>query len=176
MTVDLQQRFQGSHGEADKGPEGISASALAREVGVSQPTLSRWCSEARILVPVSSPKNNSRDAEKSPQQWSAQEKLQLVVDAAQLSEEELGSFLRSRGVHMAQLEEWRRLSMEAAQQALESSKKPKKRKPSPEAKRIKMLEKEVLRKDRALAEVTALLALKKKVQELWGDEDDDTST
>jgi transposase len=33
-----------------------------------------------------------------------------------------------------------------------------------------------LRKDRALAEVTALLALKKKVQELWGDEDDDTAT
>ncbi len=84
-----------------KGPEGISASALAKEVGVSQPTLSRWCSEARTLASENSSKNNSRDAGESPQQWSAQEKLQLVVDAAQLSEAELGSFLRSRGVHKA---------------------------------------------------------------------------
>lgn len=46
----------------------------------------------------------------------------------------------------------------------------------PEAKRIEELEREVRRKDRALAEVTALLALKKKVEMLWGDGDESTRT
>ncbi len=37
------------------------------------------------------------------------------------------------------------------------------------------LEKELSRKDKALAETAALLVLKKKVQEIWGDEDDPTA-
>ena len=40
--------------------------------------------------------------------------------------------------------------------------------------RIKELERELRRKDKALAETAALLVLKKKVQAIWGDEDDDT--
>ncbi len=41
-------------------------------------------------------------------------------------------------------------------------------------KRIRDLEKELRRKDKALAETAALLVLKKKVQQIWGDEDEDT--
>lgn len=154
------------------GPERISASALSREVGVSQATLSRWKQQARTLPAMSGSKDKSKRDAKSSRQWSSKEKLQVVVDAAQLSDEELGGFLRSRGLHTSQLEEWHLL----ARQALEGSTKPKRRKASPEAKQIKALEKELLRKDRALAEVTALLALKKRMQDLWGDEDDDTTT
>jgi hypothetical protein len=46
----------------------------------------------------------------------------------------------------------------------------------PEVKRIRELEKELLRKDKALAETAALLVLKKKAQAIWGDEDDDTTS
>jgi hypothetical protein len=42
-----------------------------------------------------------------------------------------------------------------------------------ETKRVRELEKELRRKDKALAETAALLVLKKKVQAIWGDEDDD---
>ena len=45
-----------------------------------------------------------------------------------------------------------------------------------ETKRIRELEKELRRKDKALAETAALLVLKKKAQEIWGDEDDDTDS
>ncbi len=41
-------------------------------------------------------------------------------------------------------------------------------------KRIKKLERELRRKDKALAEAAALLVLQKNVQEIWGDADDDT--
>jgi transposase-like protein len=99
------------------GPKRISASELSREVGVSQPTLSRWKQRARTLPAMSDSKGKSEKKAKSSRQWSAAEKLQVVVDAAQLSDEELGSFLRSRGLHTSQLEEWRLLAMDAAQQA-----------------------------------------------------------
>ena len=43
-----------------------------------------------------------------------------------------------------------------------------------DAKKIRLLERELLRKDKALAETAALLVLKQKTQAIWGDEDDDT--
>ena len=40
--------------------------------------------------------------------------------------------------------------------------------------RIRALERELARKEKALAEAAALLILKKKTPDLFGDEDDDT--
>ncbi|MCP4963872.1 MAG: IS3 family transposase [bacterium] len=143
------------------GPEKVSASALSKEVGVSQPTLSRWVQEAHTLPVMSASNKQPAGSPKSPRQWTPQQKLEVVVEASSVPEAEMGEFLRGKGIHMVQLEEWRQLSMDAAKEALSKAKKPKK-KLTQEGKRIKDLEKELLRKDRALAEVTALLALKKK--------------
>jgi transposase len=104
--------------------------------------------------------------------WTAEEKLRVVLEASRIPDKELGAFLRREGVHEAQLKEW----IDAATAALSAQPKRKSRKPSREAKRIRELEKDLRRKEKALAEVTALLALKKKVEEIWGDGDDDTST
>lgn len=99
------------------------------------------------------------------------DKLRLVLEASELAEKDLGSFLRREGVHEAELREW----LEAATTALSGSgKRTGKRKTSPEAKRVRELEKDLRRKEKALAEVTALLALKKRLEALLGDEDDDT--
>ena len=46
---------------------------------------------------------------------------------------------------------------------------------TPDARRVRELEKQIRRKDKALAEAAALLVLQRKVQALWGDEDDDTN-
>ena len=43
-----------------------------------------------------------------------------------------------------------------------------------DSRKVRELEKELRRKDKALAEAAALLVLQKKAQALWGDEDDDT--
>ena len=42
------------------------------------------------------------------------------------------------------------------------------------AKRMRKLERELARKEKALAEAAALLVLNKEVEDLWEDEDDDT--
>ena len=47
--------------------------------------------------------------------------------------------------------------------------------PSAETRRIRELERELARKEKALAEAAALLLLEKKAQALWGAEDDTTA-
>ena len=107
---------------------------------------------------------------KRPQDWSAEEKLAAVIEAATLPDEDLGAFLRRRGLHEAQLEQWRQQVLAGlGKRPARSSKR------SVEARRVKELEKELHRKDKALAETAALLVLQKKVQALWGDGDDTTA-
>jgi len=158
------------------GREGISATALGKEVGVSQNTLSRWLRKASVVDPIMVGMKKQASSRKSSSRGrTAAEKFDIVLQAAALSDDELGAFLRREGVHEAQLKEWRSKATEGATGALKAP-HAKRSKRTPESRRIKDLERELLRKDRALAEVTALLALKKKVRELWGDEDDDTAT
>jgi transposase-like protein len=117
------------------------------------------------------PPTDDPSSPKSPRAWSPAEKLKLVAKAEGLSGPELGALLRQEGVHEAQLQEWRRAAEEALSPNAQS-------KPSPQqaqqAKRLKELERELARKDKALAETAALLVLKKKVEAIWGDEDDST--
>jgi transposase-like protein len=149
------------------GPRAKSATALARETGIAQPTLSRWLREAGSVRGV-----NAREPEEAPrrrpQDWTLEEILAAVLEASGLSGEDLGAFLRRKGIHQAHLDEWR----ERLAGAVKGESKPKGR--SPEARRVQELEKEIRRKDKALAEAAALLVLQKKVRELLGGGDEST--
>jgi len=152
------------------GPDRISAAALAEEVGVAQSSLSRWLREARNLDGMKK-SNTDPNKAKSTREWSAGEKLRVVLEARGLSDEDLGAFLRREGLHEAQLKQW----LEAVTAALSDRSRPKaSKREKAAAKRIKQLERELSRKDKALAEVTALLALKKKLNALLGDEGEST--
>jgi transposase-like protein len=106
-----------------------------------------------------------------PQDWTAEEKLAVVIEAAALSDEELGGFLRRRGIHEAQLKEWRQMVLSGLEKPPSRFSKTF----SAEARRIRELERELARKEKALAEAAALLVLKKKAQTIWGDEDESTA-
>ena len=90
---------------------------------------------------------------KRPQDWTPEEKLAAVLEATSLTEEDLGPFLRSRGLHEAHLQQWHD-QMLMGLEPFEGKRN--------ERKRIQELEKELQRKDKALAEAAALLVLKKK--------------
>ncbi len=111
-------------------------------------------------------------APKTPNGWSAEEKLKAVLEAAAIPDEQLGAFLRRKGIHETHLEQWR-MQMLGGLGKRGTNGKPSRR--NADVKRIRSLEKELRRKDKALAETAALLVLEKKVQEIWGDEDDDTA-
>jgi len=148
------------------GPAAISANRLAQEIGIGQPTLSKWLRDAggRMRgVKFDSPPPSS--ASRRPEDWSPEERLRAVLEASRLSQEELGAFLRREGISEAVLAEWKATMLEA----LSSQ-----RKATGDARKVRELEKQLRRKDKALAEAAALLVLQKKVQTIWGDEDDDT--
>ncbi len=148
-------------------PGGISANALAAKTGIAQPTLSRWLREAHSVEPMSAPEKPK--SKKKPRTF--MEKVRVIAEADGLSGEELGAFCRREGVHESELEEWRTATAEALGPA---KKRAKAKKTKAETTRIRHLERDLRRKEKALAEVSALLILKKKVDALWGDEDADT--
>lgn len=170
-------RFKEAMVKRMAGVDAISANALSEESGVAQSTLSRWLRNASVAAGSHGPESRRTFSEmiamspKRPQDWTAEEKLAVVLEAASLPDEELGAFLRGKGLHETHLKQWRSQILGALQEG--HGRKPKKQK-FPESKRIKELERELLRKEKALAEAAALLVLKKKAEAIWGDEDEGT--
>lgn len=162
------------------GPDAISATALSKQVDVSQTSLSKWLKNAGIEPSFGFPNNTSDDKDqmsqimttRRPEDWTCEQKLAAVLEAAALSDEQLGAFLRSKGLHETHLQQWRLQMLNGLEKKPAAAKKPNRSRT--DVNKIKALEKELKRKDKALAETAALLVLKKKVQQIWGDEDDDT--
>lgn len=155
------------------GPEAKSAVQLAKETGVCHSTISRWLQTASSVSTMAKKKKDSsssllEETPRRPDEWTAEEKMHVVMQAAGLADEELGAFLRERGLHEIQLKHWRESMLESLDHSRTSKR---------DARRIRKLERELQRKDSALAETAALLVLQKKVNAIWGtseDEDDDT--
>ncbi|MBK7961775.1 MAG: transposase [Bdellovibrionales bacterium] len=85
-----------------------------------------------------------------------------------MSEADLGAYLRREGLYTHNLEEWK-----AEFISIVNSSKKKKKVKDERDKKIKNLERDLLRKDKALAEASALLILQKKVNLIWGTDDED---
>ncbi len=141
-------------------PGAPSAGSLAQEVGIHQSTLSRW---VRVYGNVS--KMGGVMKGRRPQDWTAEDKLNAVLEYEKLDEEQRGKYLREKGIHSVHIEGWKRQILEGLKGSC--SKK------DPRDSKIRELERELRRKDKALAETAALLVLKKKAQAIWGDREDE---
>ena len=139
-------------------PESASVEVVAREVGIGAGTLERWREEAQ-----------SRPAR--GRAWTAAARLEAVITAAALDEAGESAWCREHGVYPAELDKWRFNATTALAE-------PEEARASPQAtrqdkKRIQELERDLLRKDRALAETAALLVLSKNLEAIFhkgGDE------
>lgn len=147
-------------------PHNRSIKQLAIEEGISEATLYNWRQDARskgILMP---------DADAGPEGWNARDKFAAVMESASLNEQETGEYCRRKGIYPHQLDQWRKACEKAndwdrqANIRLKSEQKTNR-------KRINVLEKELKRKEKALAEAAALLVLQKKVQAIWGESEDE---
>ena len=136
------------------GKDAVSARQVALETGLRQQTLSRCLQEASSL-PVMPAKRLRRE-------WSIEEKIQILAKTSALTGAELAALLAREGVRHAEYEQWRGALGDEGRAALATTK------------RIRALERELARKEKALAEAAALLVLKKKLQALEEDEDADT--
>jgi hypothetical protein len=106
--------------------------------------------------------------------WTGAEKLRVVIEARGLSETDLGALLRREGLHESDLTAWQAAAEAALSPGRRAPPAAEQERERRDQRRIHELERELRRKEAALAETAALLVLKKKVQEIWGDEDDIT--
>jgi transposase len=169
MRPPYSQAFREKMVQRMLGPKALTATELSKEVGIPQPTLSKWLREAHLRAMGTTTTAPERPAA-SPGARTAEEKFRLVLAAEALGAEELGGFLRREGLHESELATWR----EAMKQALGTRPAAASAARPADTKRIKELERELRRKDKALAETAALLVLAKKAEALWGDVDDGT--
>ena len=147
-------------------PISMAVAELSHSEGLSTKTLYRWRKEAHSGRVYVAKKGSSSE------QLSAEAKFAIVVETATLSEHELGQYCRERGLFPEQINAWKQAFIQGAKPDPKQLKADKEAL-SKERQRSKELERELRRKDKALAETAALLVLRKKAHAIWGDEKDE---
>ena len=139
-------------------PESAEVSRVSQEIGVSVATLERWRADAL-----------SRPARERA--WTAATRLEAVIATAAMDEAQRSAWCREKGVFPSDLAQWRENAIAALAQPEEA--RATAQETRADRRRIKELEKDLRRKEKALAETTALLVLRKKLQAIFhegGDE------
>jgi transposase len=133
------------------GKDAVSALRLSRQTGVRQQNLSRWLEEARSLPLVALDNGTVRE-------WTVAQKARVLAEGSKLTGEQLSAYLEREGVKLADFERWRVALEEDGQGSTATTK------------HIRELERELARKEKALAEAAALLVLKKTLTDLHSEE------
>lgn len=140
-------------------PDNPGVTQISEETGISIQTLYSWLRED---VEMSFEGTN-------PEDRSMLEKQEILLEAASIPQDQLGAWLRERGIHEEHLKLWRN----EIKEALKFNKNQERKENSETKKKIKALEKEIQRKDKALAEMAALMTLKKKLEGIWFEPEDE---
>jgi transposase-like protein len=143
-------------------PNNVSIAALSKAEGISDATLYLWRKQAREqgrLMP---------DSDTTPNGWSSRDKFAAVMETAAMSETDVAAYCREKGIYPEQLAQWR-VACEQANDWSQVSEKKLKEATQSERKKNKQLQKELDRKEKALAEAAALLVLRKKYNALFED-------
>jgi transposase len=147
-------------------PNNESVSYISKEEGISDVTLYKWRKEARtagVAIP-----GNGQSSEK----WSSQDKFLVVMETFAMNESELAEYCRKKGLYREQIDAWKSVCLQANGQAFDQAKQLNGALKE-EQNRTKQLEKELQKKEKALAEAAAILLLRKKAQAIWGDDEEE---
>ncbi|AFJ45635.1 hypothetical protein EBL_c36500 [Shimwellia blattae DSM 4481 = NBRC 105725] len=141
-------------------PYNMTVAAVAQMEGIAEATLYHWRKQAKAEgKPVP---GNSKNSE----QWPAEARFAAIVETATLSETEIAEYCRKKGLYPEQLIQWKQGFIQTGnpgdKAALKQSQK-----------EVKQLKKELVRKEKALAEAAAILVLRKKLRDYYGETDGD---
>lgn len=149
-------------------PNTISIAALSKEEGISDATLYNWRKQARNRGRLMPDSDNTRADE-----WSSRDKFAAVMETVSMNQAQIAAYCREKGLYPEQLAQWRQVCEQANDRDQATEKKLKEATQS-ERKKNKQLQKELDRKEKALAEAAALLVLRKKYNALFGDHEDES--
>ena len=144
----------------------LTLTAVGEQFGTGRYNLAAWLKAAESRNEVKKPKQHLVAAATPTDNRSASEKLRLLIEASSLSEEQLGEFLRREGLHDGDLERFRLEALGGLEGKVHSQQ---------DRRQIQELERLNAKQAKRLHEAEVLLELQKKVHELWGAKDDDTT-
>ncbi len=148
-------------------PHNMTVAEVARQESISAQTLYNWRFQAKSTgKPVPGKTVTTED-------WSAETKLAVIVETASLSESELSQYCREKGLFPEQVARWKADCLHGFQSS-ESQDKAIRQQAKVDKQEIKSLKKELRYKEKALAETAALLVLRKKLNALYGDENEES--
>lgn len=147
-------------------PNNESVARISKEEGISEVTLYKWRKETRAAG--SATPGNGQTSDK----WNSQDKFLIVMETFAMNEVELAEYCRKKGLYREEIEAWKSVCLQANGQAFDQAKQLNVQLKE-EKKRAKELEKDLQKKEKALAEAAALLLLRKKAQAIWGDDEDE---
>lgn len=122
---------------------------VSRREGVSEMSLSNWRKK------VSSEGSAVPEDKPLPDNCSAEARFAVVLETAGLSQLELGEYCRRKGLYPEHISAWRQ-ACSTGQQSVQNQQKVDREQSRKDKKRIQQLERELLRKDKALAETAAI--------------------
>ena len=131
---------------------------IAAELGMSKETLRDWLKTAQFTARIPPEELPSKD-------WNAERRFHALQDSHGLSGEALNAWCREKGIFAHDLERWkaefcRTAGFDEAEEQLKLLRQA-----------HQQLQRELVRKDKALAEAAALLVLQKKFRALLGVEE-----
>ena len=140
-------------------PGGPSVMQMSEKTGIHHTSIRGWIKTYANF-----------NSMKKTKEWSPEERLEVIIKISTMTENERGEFLRANGLHSTELEEWKK--------AFYSAQRPVGRpKIDPELVDLRAKEKELSRdlkrKDKALAEMSARVILLKKSHILFGVNEED---
>ncbi len=136
---------------------------LSRELGMHVTTIKYWRDKYGKQFSMS-------NSDETSKKWSPEEVLKIINETSSLSETDLGKYLRKKGLHTSDIDQWK-------QSFFDSQKTVGRPKLDPGTvilrREKKELERELRRKDKAMAELSARVILLKKSHEIFGVKEDD---
>lgn len=141
-------------------PNNRPVAEIAQEEGIATATLYQWLKQHKQQDSCMA------QTDKSQATWNNDTKFAMLLETAALNAAEVGEYCRRKGLYTEQLNQWKNDCLNGLstakqnQQAVDSQLKTAQQ-------HIRDLEKELRRKEKALAESAALLVLQKKFQALW---------
>ena len=124
---------------------GLSIREFSEQEGIAKSSLYGWSKKF----------NNSNAKPMKNNSYTAEQRFSILLETTTFSETQLSEYCRKKGIYPEQITQWK-------QAFIKNDTKPVKTADSGDKKRIKALEKELARKEKALAETAALLVLRKK--------------
>ena len=147
-------------------PHNMTVPQISKEEGIPLQTLYSWRSKVKEAGKVVTGKPIAEN-------WSAEAKLAVVIETATMTESQLNKYCREKGLFKEQIKQWKQDCLNGFQ-STETQKKEAKKQAKQDKAEIKSLKADLRIKDKALAETTALLVLRKKLNALWEEESEES--